>query len=185
MLNADYAIEILVICHFSLKVYEKYHLEKLDGYRLTLNALQYIYQEKKDLTSVEQTAKKLLEYYENKDKNATWDKAYQNFLIGDMKLSKEKQEAIDYFDKSLEILDKIKDKDKSYEDFILNIILKKVSYYAIFNDKEKAKISLKKLEKYLYKEEIKEYYLYVSKYLDAKLSEEEIKKFLLSSDNAL
>ncbi len=160
----------------SLEMYEQYNLINISGYQLTLSALQYIYNEQKNSKEVENTSKKLLKYYENKDKNATWDKAFQNYIIGSSKRGQGKKEALYYLDKSLMMLEKIKHKDKFFENFIPSVITFKIQYYLDFNEIEKAKDTYKELNKHTIPKDIQLYVDLLDTQINKNFTKESLKQ---------
>jgi len=132
----------------ALQIYEKYDITSLNGYMLTLNALQYIYSEKMNFKEVENTAKKLLRYYEKKEDNITWNKAFQYHVLGSSKRAQHKKDALYYLDKSLELFEQIKLQNKLYASYIPSIIIEKIWYFLDKGDTEKAKKIFEKLKTY-------------------------------------
>jgi len=132
----------------ALQIYEKYDITSLNSYPLTLNALQYIYNGKMNFKGVENTAKKLLRYYEKKEDNITRNKAFQYYVLGSSKRVQQKKDALYYLDKSLEIFEQIKSQNKFYASYIPSIIMEKIWYFLDKGDTEKAKKIFEKLTTY-------------------------------------
>jgi tetratricopeptide (TPR) repeat protein len=136
----------------ALKIYETNNLVNLPAYQLTLSALQYIYTERGNFESLEYIAKKLLEYHDNKDENITWDKAYQNYIIGYSKVWQQKINALYYLDKALKMLKITKEKNKNCQNLIPYVINSKIQFYLninIFENTQQYKDGIKFLKKVL------------------------------------